>query len=313
MTRRDRYTVACLAGHGVGPEVMAEASRALTAVSRLHGFAVDQVHAPFDGEAVSRFGHPLPAATRAAYADADAILVAGAGAAALAGVQADLDLTTAVARIRPRAGGDLNVFSPVSDDAVDGAVEQAYVSASARQGRLTSVGVDAGWRARVAAAAERHPGIAVRHLTLAEALPVLATHPAQLDVLVTERILAEPIADVAGEGNGGAVVARGFLAERGPGLFGPTHGPALDIAGQGVANPSGILLAVALLLGDGLGRRAAAETLVGSVTGALSSPSVPADVSGERPGATTREFTDVVLGLLPSSRTDYEFEVRVAT
>ena len=312
MTTRDRYNVPCLAGHGVGPEVMAEASRTLAAVSRLHGFAVDQVHVPFAGEAVSRFGHPLPAATRAAYADADAILVAGAGEAALAGVRADLDLTTSVARIRPRAGGDLNVFSPVADDAVDSAVEQAYVSASARHGRLTSVGVDAGWRARVAAAAERHPGIAVRHLTLAEALPVLATEPAQLDVLVTERILAEPIADVAGEGSG-AVIARGFLAERGPGLFGPTHGPALDIAGQGVANPSGILLAVALLLGDGLGRRAAAETLVGSVTGALSSPSVPADVSGERPGATTREFADVVLGLLPSSRTDYEFEVRVAT
>ena len=313
MTRRNRYTVACLAGHGVGPEVMAEASRALAAVSRLHGFAVDEVHVPFDGEAVSRFGHALPAATRAAYSGADAILVAGANATALAGVRADLDLTTTVARIRPSEGGDLNVFSPIADEAADAAVAQAFVSASARHGRLTSVGVDAGWRARVAAAAERHPGISVRHLTLAEALPILSAEPAQLDVLVTERILAEPIAGVAAERSGGAVVARGFLSERGPGVFGPTHGPAVDIAGQGVANPSGMLLAVALLLGDGLGRRAAAETLVGGVTGALSSASVTPDVSGERPGATTREFTDVVLGLLPSSRTDFEFEVRAAT
>ena len=31
-----RFTVACLAGDGVGPELMGEASRALTAVARLH-------------------------------------------------------------------------------------------------------------------------------------------------------------------------------------------------------------------------------------------------------------------------------------
>ena len=39
--RRKRYTVACLAGDGIGPELMAEASRAIAAVSRLYGFAVE--------------------------------------------------------------------------------------------------------------------------------------------------------------------------------------------------------------------------------------------------------------------------------
>ena len=32
------HVVACLAGNGIGPEVVAEASRALAAVARLHGF-----------------------------------------------------------------------------------------------------------------------------------------------------------------------------------------------------------------------------------------------------------------------------------
>ena len=59
--RKKRYTVACLSGDGIGPELMAEASRALAEAGRLHGFAVDEVHAPFAGEAVSRHGHPLPA------------------------------------------------------------------------------------------------------------------------------------------------------------------------------------------------------------------------------------------------------------
>ena len=33
MTERTTYTIACLSGHGIAPEVMAEASRALARVS----------------------------------------------------------------------------------------------------------------------------------------------------------------------------------------------------------------------------------------------------------------------------------------
>src|SRR5204863_2334651 len=44
MRRRATYTVACLAGDGVGPELMAEACRTLAEVSRLHGFRVEDVH-----------------------------------------------------------------------------------------------------------------------------------------------------------------------------------------------------------------------------------------------------------------------------
>ena len=76
MSATDRsLTVACLAGDGVGPELMGEASRALAAVARLHALHIDDVHLPFGGEALTRFGHPLPLSTREAYRDADAILV----------------------------------------------------------------------------------------------------------------------------------------------------------------------------------------------------------------------------------------------
>ena len=72
--RARRYTIACLAGDGIGPELMAEASRAVAAVSHLHGFAVEENHVPFGGDAVRRFGHPLPPATREVCRDADAVL-----------------------------------------------------------------------------------------------------------------------------------------------------------------------------------------------------------------------------------------------
>jgi 3-isopropylmalate dehydrogenase len=306
MSRRRRYLVACLAGHGIGPEVMAEASRALAEVSRLHGFAIDEAHLPFGGEAVTRSGHALPAATRSAYLGADAILVASSSQPALEGVKAGLDLAASVTRMRLRPRGDVTAFAPLVDGAEDWTIERAFEAACARNGRLASVAVSDSWRTRVELAAAGHDGVALRHLSLAEALPQLLS--GELDVLVTERALAEALAQVPQLApNMRPLAATGLLSPTGPSLFGPSHGSALDIAGQGVANPSEILLAASLMLGEGLGRRAAAETLERSVGGVLSSGLGTPDMAPAGVAATTREFVDVVLSMLPSARRDTEF------
>ncbi len=308
MSRRRRYTIACLAGRGIGPELMAEASRALAEVSRLHGFRVEEVHAPFGDEAVASGGHPLPAATRAATSRADAILVAAMREPALAGVEAQLDLAASVTSIRLRPGGELTVFAPLAEGAEGWTIERAFAAARARRGRLTSVGTTPEWRERVEAATGAHEGVNVRHLSLAEALPVLSTHPSRIDVLVTESTLADALAEVPQAHPGGTrIAAFGALSFSGPGVFGPTHGPAHDIAGQGVANPSEMLLAASLMLGEGLGRRSAAQTLESGIASALGGSRRTPDLAGAGVAASTREFVDVVLGLLPSVRTDTEF------
>lgn len=300
--------IACLAGNGIGPEVMAEASRALAEVSSLHGFYVDEVHPPFASEAMTRAGHPLPAATRQATLGAAAVLVAGSTQPALEGVKAELDLAAGVARTQLTDGGDVTVFAPLHDGHEDWAIERTFDAAKARDGRLVSVGVDRAWSARVDRIAESHPGVAVRHSSLAHALNELSTAPSSLGVVVTERLLADALSEAPRLRGSRSRTATGFLSASGPGLFGPTHGSAHDIAGQGVANPTEMLLAVALLLGEGLGRRAAAETLEGSVVAALRRPERTPDVAdGGRLASGTREFVDVVLGLLPSTRRDTEF------
>ncbi len=65
------------------------------------------------------------------------------------------------------------------------------------------------------------------------------------------------------------MVASGRMSANGTGIFGPTHGSAPEIAGQGVANPMAMLLAASVMLGEGLGERAAAETLERAVAEAL--------------------------------------------
>src|SRR5918911_3689109 len=92
-------TVACLAGDGVGPELMAAATRALDRVAALHHLNLDDRHVPFGGEAVTRSGHPLPPETRAGYRDADAVLVASPHEPAFEGVKADLQLAWRVCRV----------------------------------------------------------------------------------------------------------------------------------------------------------------------------------------------------------------------
>ena len=303
--RKKRYTVACLSGDGIGPEVMAEASRALADVSRMHGFAIDEQHVAFGGDAVRRFGHALPASTRAACRRADAVLIATTTEPALEGVKAELDLTWRMTRVRLN-GTRLTVVSPLADDSEELAVEEAFALACNRQARVTSVGASKAWRAVVDRAAEASPGVIVEHVSFESVVRTLFRRPAAFDVIVSEQVFAEALSHTAAYAHGSTrMVASGRLSAHGAGIFGPTHGSALEIAGQGVANPSGMLLAAALML-EGLGERSAARTLENAVAETLGNVHTP-DLVTAGVGATTREFMNVLLAALPGARTDTEF------
>jgi 3-isopropylmalate dehydrogenase len=307
VTRKKRYTIAFLSGDGIGPEVTAEASRALAAVSRMHGFGIDELHVPFGGDAVRRVGHPLPPSTRAACRDADAVLVASTREPALEGVKAELELLWRITRVCAR-GSELAVVSPLVDDAIDLAVDRAFRLAFSRRARLTSVGDGPAWHTALERAAERCEGVLVDHAPLEEAVTGLLRDPTRFDVIVSPRPLAEALSDTAAYAHEGTrLVASGRLAVDGKGIFGPTHGSASAIAGQGVANPSAMLLAAALLLGEGLGERSAARTLERGVVETLATGVRTPDMVATGAGATTREFMDVLLAGLPSARRDLEF------
>jgi 3-isopropylmalate dehydrogenase len=293
------WTVACLAGDGVGPELMAEASRVLVAVARLHALALEDVHLPFGSEAFTRFGHPLPRSTRDAYRSADAILVSSPREPALDGVRADLDLAIQVSRVHGAAGSaasELVVVGPVGPYADELAISRAFELAAARRGRLASVGGSPEWRELVAAERERRDGLRVEEPTVGEALVRLRDEPGAFDVLVADARLAAGLVDAAAHLAGGPVTAAvAWLPEQGPGVFAPYACDGSELAGLGVADPSGTLLAAALLLAEGLGRRSAARTLERAVTAA-----------GGSGASGTRGFADAVIDALPDARTDTE-------
>jgi 3-isopropylmalate dehydrogenase len=290
------WTVACLAGDGVGPELMAETSRVLTEVAHLHAFHLDDVHLPFGGEALTRLGHPLPSSTREAYRRADAIFVSAPDVPAFDGVKADLDLRWRVSRVHNGARGDLVVVEPLGYGTDELAVARAFHLAAARRARVTSVGSTPEWDALVAAEAESRDGLEVEYLTLGGLLTRFRDRPGTVDLVVAGGHLAGAIVDAAAHLAGSLhTVASAWLSPTGPGLFAAHVVDADEVAGLGVADPAGTFLAASLLLGEGLGARSAARTLERAVAAA------------ERSGAAdTRSFTDAVIAHLPAVRTDTE-------
>lgn len=301
-----RYTLACLAGSGVGPELMAEASRALAAAAHPHGVTLDEAHALFGSEAFLRLGHPLPLSTRRAYGDADAVLLAGADPA-LSGVEADLDLRARLVRVVVPGRVDLCVVSPLDEAADEWAVERAFELACTRHGRIATVAADERRRQLVARFEDACPGLQVEELRRPGALTLVAGDPGRSDVVLCDRAFADALAHVAAFGAPGRMVAFGRLAASGPGAFFPDQDVDDDEAGHGMTDPGPMLLAAALALGEGLGERAAARTLERAL--------IEARLGGGRNGgmaATSRELTDLVVAALPSSAANAEFLPEVA-
>jgi 3-isopropylmalate dehydrogenase len=301
MSRR-AYKIACLSGGGIGPEVMAEASRVLRELARLHGFTIEELHVPYGDEARSGYGHPLPPPTRAAYRQSDAVLVANRRTPALEGVRAELELVAELRRAGFAPDGDVAMLDPLGEGHEQWAIERAFTLAESRRGRLSSVAGDRDWRALVERVGEDWPRIEIEHLSLAGARIVLDADPPHFDVLIARPETAETLARDAEAKT--IVAATADLAANGPSLFGPTHRTASRIAGQGVANPSGMLVAVALLLAEGLGERLAAKALEEAIRETLRKGVRTADMVKAGIAATTREFTEAVLAELPRGGKD---------
>jgi 3-isopropylmalate dehydrogenase len=74
-----QFSILVLPGDGIGPEVVAEATRVLEAVLRKHGHQLTMREALIGGIAIDRTGTALPPETVAAAREADAVLLGAVG------------------------------------------------------------------------------------------------------------------------------------------------------------------------------------------------------------------------------------------
>jgi isocitrate dehydrogenase (NAD+) len=116
--------------------------------------------------------------------------------------------------------------------------------------------------------------------------------PQRFDVIVTTNLFGDILSDLCAGLVGGLGLAPGANTGERNAVFEAVHGSAPDIAGKGIANPTALILAAALLL-DHLDLTEAANRLRSAVRGVVGEGrTLTPDLGGS---ATTGEYTRALL------------------
>ena len=174
----------------------------------------------------------------------------------------------------------------------------AFELARSRRGKLCSVDKanvmesSVLWREEVIRLHEAEfADVELSHMYVDNAAMQIVRKPNQFDVMVTDNIFGDILSDCAAMASGslgmlpsaslGPVDAHG----RRHALYEPVHGSAPDIAGQGIANPLGSILSVAMMLRLTLGQAQDADLLERAVSHALAGGARTGDIA--EPGVKT--------------------------
>ncbi len=181
-------------------------------------------------------------------------------------------------------------------------LEVAFRLAGERSRRVTSVdkanvlATSRLWREVAVEVGRRHPECQLEHSLVDSFALRLLLRPTDFDVVVTENLFGDILTDEAAAlpGTLGMLPSASGGGE-GPWLFEPVHGSAPDIAGRGIANPLGAILAVSMLLRLSLGRPDLAGAVEEAVAGAVRDRCLTPDLGGS---ASTSEVAERVAGRL---------------
>ena len=128
---------------------------------------------------------------------------------------------------------------------------------------------------------QEYPGIESRHLYIDTLAMELVRDPSQFDVIVTCNLFGDIISDLGAQIAGGLGLApSGNIHPGKTSLFEPVHGSAPNIAGKGVANPLGSVLASAMML-EFLGWEQECAALNNAVKAAVHANFLTVDLGGK--------------------------------
>jgi 3-isopropylmalate dehydrogenase len=144
----------------------------------------------------------------------------------------------------------------------------------------------------VEAEIKKHSELIYEHYYVDDAARRIVLCPRKFDVIITSNMFGDILADEAAEVVGGLGIApSACLGGRRP-YFEPVHGSAPDIAGQGIVNPTAMILSAKMML-EYLGMQTEADSLEKAVAGVYRKGTILTPDQGGT--ASTREFADAVL------------------
>ena len=178
----------------------------------------------------------------------------------------------------------------------------AFKTAMGRDKRLCSVDkanvleTSQLWRDVVIEVSAEYPEVELSHMYVDNAAMQLVRNPGQFDVVVTGNLFGDILSDQASMCVGSiGLLASASLGEGTKGLYEPIHGSAPDIAGQGIANPSAMILSAAMMLRHSFGMEAEASRIEAAVAAVLAQGVLGHDLGGN---ASTREIGDAIVAQL---------------
>jgi 3-isopropylmalate dehydrogenase len=324
------HEIAVIPGDGIGQEVTPAAVDVLEAVDADFDFVEGEAGDAVKAET----GEALPAETRELAADADATLFGAAGETAADVILPLRDVVGSFANVRParsypgldavQPDTDLvfirenteGVYSGIEAEIDDGVRTLTRVITEDASQEIAEFGfryakqngfddVTVAHKANVMretdglfleTAEEVGDSFDIDYDTaLMDALAMhLVMHPEDYGVVICPNLAGDMLSDLAA----GLVGGLGLLPSANVGednaLFEPVHGSAPDIAGQGIANPSAMILSAAMLL-DHLDYGEEATAVREAVEGVLADGPRTPDLGGD---ASTDEVTAAVVDRL---------------
>ena len=187
-----------------------------------------------------------------------------------------------------------------SEEEIARVTRKAAAIAQGRSGRITLVDkanvleTSRLWREVVTAViSTEYADVELEFMLVDAAAMHLLSNPGRFDVLLTENLFGDILSDEASMLCGSlGVLPSASLSEDSVGIFEPCHGSAPDIAGQGIANPYGMLLSLAMMLRYSLNQQEAAIALEQSIFQCWRNGVLTPDLTNE--GIGTAEATAAV-------------------
>jgi len=323
------HEIAVIPGDGIGQEVTPAAVEVLEALNVDFDFVEGDA-----GDAVkAETGEALPQETREMAAEADATLFGAAGETAADVILPLREVVGSFANVRPAVSypgldavqpdTDLvfvrenteGVYSGIEDEITEGVRTLTRVVTEDASRDIAEFGFDYARQNGVDDVTIAHKANVMREtdglfLETAEAVAAerdadydtalmdalamhLVMHPEDYGVVICPNLAGDMLSDLAAGLVGGLGLPSANVGEENA-LFEPVHGSAPDIAGQGVANPSAMILSAAMLL-DHLDYEAEGDRVRDAVENVLDEGPRTPDLGGD---ASTDEVTDAVLDRL---------------
>jgi isocitrate dehydrogenase (NAD+) len=146
--------------------------------------------------------------------------------------------------------------------------------------------------------ARSYPDIQFNDVIVDNCAMQLVRDPSRFDVIVTTNLFGDILSDLTAGLVGGLGLVAGANIGENTAIFEAVHGTAPDIAGKGVANPTAVMLAGAMLL-DRIGQRDRAQKLEAAIRQVIAAGrDLTPDLGGS---ANTTAYTDRVIATIRGS------------